>query len=245
MARSRLCVGVSCERQACSLFFFQGVSNVFLAELVDPTASTSKLPKVFALKVAVDRTHRYVAHHTIEKIEATFKSQHALGRAARHHLIAEVFSDATPQDYWKYELISEAGVMTVGKLQELASLKGESTLVEDRTNGAETYDACIKAAAKVRCQVLPLPFVRYLAAQLCLAVDHLHSKDSCWEDPQHNNIIVMSDFTIRLIDVHEVDGVIDQQKRDVEMLAGLLYNLVVRVSVCYVCNAEYRWLHLI
>lgn len=70
-----------------------------------------------------------------------------------------------------------------------------------------------------------MPYVKYLAAQVVLMMEAIHAKDLQWVDCLQANIIIMSDLSMRAIDIgcrcrQTVDW-------DIFMLAGLLSDLMV------------------
>lgn len=70
--------------------------------------------------------------------------------------------------------------------------------------------------------------VKYFAAQIFLAAAHLHSQGYLWGDPKQANIVVMSDFTLRIIDVGEATTTSARRYKDFYFVAATINNMTVR-----------------
>ena len=192
------------------------------------------MPSAFALKLAVDRSRLYVPEtgwRSLEDLQEAFLQQHEFASRIQHPLIARVFSEVTPQGQRCYEHVSEAGLLSLARLQELVG-SGEAVQqgISEGLAVLHDYEVHEGIIDKARSGALPFALVKYLAAQLVTVMDFLHQSDQFWGDPTQNNIIIMSDFSIRIIDMHTSKGNPNHKKRDIEMLAGLLYNLTVGIS---------------
>jgi serine/threonine protein kinase len=73
--------------------------------------------------------------------------------------------------------------------------------------------------------------VKYFAAQIFLAVAHLHGKGYFWGDPKQANIVVMSDFTLRIIDVGEITMTPARNFKDFCFVAAMINNMIVSMCV--------------
>lgn len=72
--------------------------------------------------------------------------------------------------------------------------------------------------------------VKYLAAQIFLAVAHLHENGIRWSDAKQANTLIMPDFTIRLIDIGDDVAHPNFHRRDFLYAAGTVHNIAVGLS---------------
>ena len=73
----------------------------------------------------------------------------------------------------------------------------------------------------------PMPVIKYIAAQLLLGMQYLHAKRIFWGDPMSQNIVIMPDFTVRIIDIVSEWASEIEQENDVRMLAAAMYCMQV------------------
>lgn len=67
-----------------------------------------------------------------------------------------------------------------------------------------------------------MPIIKYLLVHVVQALNYLHDENITWGDALQQNIVVTSDFGIKIIDVGD-----DHDKAyDIKMLLGLMYNLI-------------------
>lgn len=190
------------------------------------------MPPIFAVKLAVDRSRLYTSEtgwRSLEDLKEAFLQQHEFASRIQHALIVRVFSEVTSEEQRCYEHVSEAGLLSLARLQELVAGTAERIESSNGLSALQNYEVYESAISKARTGCLPFALVKYIAAQLVTVMDFLHQNYQFWGDPTQNNIIIMSDF-IRIIDMHTSKGNPDHKRRDIEMLAGLLYNLTVGVS---------------
>ena len=76
--------------------------------------------------------------------------------------------------------------------------------------------------------------VKYIAAQLFLAVSHMHQNNIRWDDVKQVNIVIMPDFTLRIIDVGATFHWAGAGARDHHHMAGTLHNLSVSARTVYI-----------
>lgn len=71
-----------------------------------------------------------------------------------------------------------------------------------------------------------MPMVKYVAAHLVVAVQYLHENNICWTDPMPRNVIIFSDFSLRITDIGG-GSCEDDRYIDIDFLVGMLYFLEV------------------
>lgn len=116
-----------------------------------------------------------------------------------------------------FVLPTECSVKDVLRVSTYMPLRGND-VGPDSSN--HTF-AAVDGTQPPNANTLSPKVVKYLAAQVLMAMVHTHAKGILWGDAKPANMVLMEDFTLRLIDIGETTSNPRRKHDDSDFVRGL------------------------
>lgn len=164
--------------------------------------------------------------YTAESAEKEMLYQRKVLAELEHPFIIKGFVDVLPNV--GFVLPMELGACSVKDVLRVRTCFWPVTMHSLIT--ASTLLQAVDKAQPPNANTLPPKVVKYLAAQIFLAMVHLHAKKILWGDAKPANMVLMEDFTLRLIDIGESTSNPRRKHNDSDFVAACITNMSVSHS---------------
>lgn len=197
-----------------------------------PPSGCTSLPSLTCLKIATNKLDSFPGMYTAESAEKEFLYQRKVLSELEHPFIIKGFVDVLPSV--GFVLPMELGVCSVKDMLRVGACFCPITMHGLIT--ASTLRQAVDRTQPPNANTLPPKVVKYLAAQIFLAMVYMHAKGILWGDAKPANMVLMEDFTLRLIDVGESTSNPRRKHNDSDFVAACITNM----SVSHTCTRRLK-----